>query len=91
MIRATLQQIVAQRAATDPHIHYLDGLTLYGPVDEDTLPLPDALHPDGQTHRLIGERFAAQAFAESGPFGGAVGAGGPRQAERRTGSVETPC
>jgi hypothetical protein len=75
VIRATLQQIVAQRAATDPHMHYLDGLALYGTADQAALPLPDGLHPDGETHRLIGERFAAQAFAETGPFGGAVAAG----------------
>jgi phospholipase/lecithinase/hemolysin len=34
-------------------------LTLYGPADEATHPLPDQLHPDTATHRLIGERFAA--------------------------------
>jgi len=68
VIREELAGIVAQRAATDPAIHYLDGLTLYGEADHDALPLPDALHPDGETHRLIGRRFADAAFGPDGPF-----------------------
>jgi lysophospholipase L1-like esterase len=43
----------------DPHLAYVDGLALYGPADEERLPLPDNLHPDSAAHRLIGERFAA--------------------------------
>ena len=58
VIRTELERIVAQRAATDPHLHYLDGLTLYGEADAADLPLPDGLHPDAATHLLIGERFA---------------------------------
>ena len=68
VIREELAGIVAQRAATDPAIHYLDGLTLYGEADHDALPLPDALHPDGETHRLIGRRFADAAFGPDGAF-----------------------
>ncbi|MBA8796020.1 lysophospholipase L1-like esterase [Friedmanniella endophytica] len=68
VIRAELARIVAERAATDPALHYLDGTTLYGAADVDTHPLPDALHPDAATHRLIAERFAAHAFAPGGPF-----------------------
>jgi hypothetical protein len=68
VIRAELARIVAQRAVTDPAIHYLDGLELYGASDHDAHPLPDALHPDGATHRLIGERFADVAFGPDGPF-----------------------
>jgi len=60
---------VAGRRADDPHLHLLDGLSLYGPADAEQHPLPDALHPDAATHRLIGERFAAVAFAAGGPFG----------------------
>lgn len=30
--------------------------------------LPDALHPDHRTHRLMGERFAALAFGSGGPL-----------------------
>jgi hypothetical protein len=58
VIRAELARIVAQRAAADPHLHYLDGLTLYGEADAAELPLPDGLHPDPETHLLIGDRFA---------------------------------
>jgi hypothetical protein len=58
VIREQLQAIVAQRAAGDANIHYVDGLELYGPTDNLRLPLPDELHPDAASHRLIGERFA---------------------------------
>ncbi|WP_147794668.1 GDSL-type esterase/lipase family protein [Cellulomonas sp. Y8] len=59
---------VAGRRADDPHLHLLDGLSLYGAADAEEHPLPDGLHPDPVTHRLIGERFAAQVFAAGGPF-----------------------
>lgn len=68
VIRDELARIVAQRTAEDPHLHYLDGRDLYGPADSAELPLPDRLHPDAATHHRIGERFAAHAFAEDGPF-----------------------
>ncbi len=62
---------VAGRRAEDPHLHLLDGLSLYGPADAEQHPLPDALHPDAATHLLIGERFAARAFGAGGPFAAA--------------------
>lgn len=58
-IRDQLAAIVARRRDDDSLIHYVNGLTLYGPADEAIHPLPDQLHPDATTHRLIGERFAA--------------------------------
>ncbi|WP_094192096.1 GDSL-type esterase/lipase family protein [Streptomyces katrae] len=69
VIREELARIVRQRAAEDPYLYHLDGRELYGEADAAGLPLPDALHPDADTHRRIGERFAALAFAEGGPFG----------------------
>ncbi|MBB5850231.1 GDSL-type esterase/lipase family protein [Amycolatopsis umgeniensis] len=57
-IRGELARIVKERSATDPNLRYLDGLELYGEADHAALPLPDNLHPDAATHRLIGERFA---------------------------------
>lgn len=60
VIRQQLAAIVAQRAREDAHLHYLDGLDLYGAADHERLPLPDRLHPDAAIHRLIGERFAPQ-------------------------------
>ncbi|MEW1676355.1 GDSL-type esterase/lipase family protein [Streptomyces noursei] len=77
-IRDELARIVRQRAADDPHLHYLDGRELYGHADHAELPLPDALHPDAATHRRMGERFAERAFAPDGPF--ATGAPAPRSA-----------
>ena len=63
VIRDQLAAMVRQRAGSDENLHYLDGLRLYGPDDVDDLPLPDRLHPDGATHRLIGERFVDLAFS----------------------------
>ncbi|WP_181771327.1 GDSL-type esterase/lipase family protein [Amycolatopsis pittospori] len=61
-IRGELARIVKERSAGDPNLGYLDGLDLYGEQDNAELPLPDELHPDAATHRLIGERFARLAF-----------------------------
>lgn len=60
-IRAELARIVEQRQ--DPHLSYVDGLSLYGAEDAVGLPLPDDLHPGAATHRLIGERFAASVLS----------------------------
>lgn len=68
VIRDELKRIVKERAAEDEHLHYLDGLTLYGVPDAAVHPLPDALHPDGKTHQLMGERFAERAFAAGSPL-----------------------
>ncbi|MER7053564.1 MULTISPECIES: GDSL-type esterase/lipase family protein [unclassified Streptomyces] len=70
VIREELARIVAQRAADDPNLHYLDGRDLYGEADAAELPLPDDLHPDAATHRRIGERFAGLAFTDRGAFSG---------------------
>ncbi|MET8054919.1 lipase, partial [Streptosporangium sp. NPDC005286] len=68
VIRDELTRIVRQRAATDPNLHYLDGLDLYGETDYAERPLPDELHPDPATHQRIGERFAHLVFGDGGPF-----------------------
>jgi hypothetical protein len=68
VIRGELARIVGLRAATDPNLHYLDGLDLYGEADHAELPLPDGLHPDSATHQRIGERFAQFVFGAGGPF-----------------------
>ncbi|MFF7052928.1 GDSL-type esterase/lipase family protein [Streptomyces griseorubiginosus] len=70
VIREELARIVKQRAAEDPHLHYLDGRELYGEPDAADRPLPDDLHPDAATHRLMGERFAGAVFGADGVFGG---------------------
>ena len=63
VVRDELARIVAQRAESDPHLHLLDGRELYGEDDYAVLPLPDELHPDAATHRLMGRRFADLALA----------------------------
>jgi hypothetical protein len=68
IIREVLADIVKQRSAEDPNLHYLDGLDLYGESDHDELPMPDAIHPSPEGHRRIGENFAKLVFANSGPF-----------------------
>ncbi|MET9351881.1 GDSL-type esterase/lipase family protein [Streptomyces sp. NPDC006617] len=69
VIRDELSRIVSERAADDGNLYYLDGRELYGQADAADLPLPDDIHPDAATHRLIGERFAKLAFADGGAFG----------------------
>lgn len=68
VIREALSGLVEQRSADDPNLYYLDGRSLYGEQDFAELPLPDQLHPDAATHRRMGDRFAALAFAPGGPF-----------------------
>lgn len=58
VIRDALRRIVEQRSTHDTNLFYVDGRELYGPTDHDELPLPDALHPDGDSHCRIGQRFA---------------------------------
>lgn len=69
VIRDELSRIVSERAADHENLYYLDGRELYGQADAADLPLPDDIHPDAATHRLIGERFAKLAFADRGAFG----------------------
>ena len=68
VIRRVLAGSSCSAPPTDPHLHYLDGLTLYGEADAAELPLPDDLHPDAATHLLIGERFAATILGSGGAF-----------------------
>ncbi|WP_034287802.1 GDSL-type esterase/lipase family protein [Amycolatopsis benzoatilytica] len=68
VIRQELARIVAARG--DAALFYVDGLSLYGEKDFAAHPLPDALHPDAATHRLVGERFADTVFGDGGPFSG---------------------
>ncbi|GAA3708660.1 SGNH/GDSL hydrolase family protein [Zhihengliuella alba] len=60
--REVLAEVVEERAAEDPNLHYLDGRELYGPQDAERWPLPDRLHPDSEAHRAMGERFAELAL-----------------------------
>jgi hypothetical protein len=61
VIREELERIVKQRAADDPNLYYLDGQELHREGDPA---LPDDLHPDAETHRLMGPRFAELGLAQ---------------------------
>ncbi|MFD0632397.1 GDSL-type esterase/lipase family protein [Catenulispora yoronensis] len=65
VVRRELRRIVAERAATDPNISYLDGLELVGLAEADEF-LGEGLHPNPAGYRLIGERFAERAFGAGG-------------------------
>ena len=68
VIRDALTEIVDSRS-DDPNLHYLDGRALYGESDAQRYPLPDGLHPDTDTHALMGKRFADRVFGPGGAFG----------------------
>lgn len=65
VIRDAMKTVAALRE--DSKLTYVDGLDLYGPADADLLPLPDSLHPDTETHELIGRRFVRHLAACSAP------------------------
>lgn len=67
VVREALAEVAAVR--DDPHLHLLDGLSLYGPDDAAEHPLLDGLHPDTETHHLVAERFSAWALGDDRPFG----------------------
>ena len=48
----------------DRHLHYLDGLTLFGVADAGDL--PDDLHPNPAGYARMGERFAGAVFSPDG-------------------------
>ncbi|WP_340644936.1 GDSL-type esterase/lipase family protein [Phenylobacterium sp.] len=65
-MRQLLREVVTARIRTgDAAIGYLDGLELFGPADAALL--PDALHPNTEGYRLMGERF--HDLVLSGPEG----------------------
>ncbi len=68
-IRAAMSKLVAtRRELGDEKLHYLDGLSLFGP--DDAGDLPDDLHPNAAGYARMGERFAALAFGADGALAG---------------------
>lgn len=66
-VRTLLEGIVAKRRAEgDLHLHYLNGLDLFGP--NDVHDLPDGLHPNAAGLVRMGERFGRLAFGANGVF-----------------------
>lgn len=66
-IRELITNVVERRQkAGDAQLHLLDGRELFG--EGDVGDLPDGLHPNTAGYRRMGERFAALAFGEAGPF-----------------------
>ena len=66
-IREVLQGIVeARRASGDQHLHYVDGLELFGADDEHLL--HDRLHPSPEGYALLGRRFEDRAFGPGRPL-----------------------
>ena len=54
-IREILSEVVAQRSAADPNIHYLDGLQLFN--ETEALTMPDGIHPDAAGYRTMAANF----------------------------------
>lgn len=74
VIRDEIERVYRERVASDANLFLLDGLELYGPDDAESHPLPDGLHPDPATQRLIGERFARRVFGPGGALTARLGA-----------------
>ena len=64
--RHHVAHVAGVRAAAGEKIHYLEGLSLYGPQDTKRFTLPDSLHPDAELYAEIGQRFAHAVFGEGG-------------------------
>ncbi|HEX2036940.1 MAG TPA: SGNH/GDSL hydrolase family protein [Chloroflexota bacterium] len=61
MREAVAGAVEALRAHGDRHVHYVDGMTLFGP---DLLPfLPDDLHPNAEGYQAMGQNFLREVAA----------------------------
>ena len=55
-VREIVSEVIDRRRASgDAHLHYVDGLTLFGAADAEDL--PDDLHPNPAGYVRMGERF----------------------------------
>ena len=53
------EAVEAMRAHGDAHVHYVDGLTVFG--EEDLALMPDNLHPDSEGYRVMAAKFMEKA------------------------------
>jgi len=53
--------VAALRAHGDRHVHYIDGLALFGPDFAHLL--PDDVHPNAEGYKALGKRFLAEVAA----------------------------
>ncbi len=58
------EAVTARQGSGDDRIRYLSGLELFGPADRDDL--PDALHPNPDGYRRMGERFNTLMLGKDG-------------------------
>jgi len=64
-VREIISEVVhLRKRAGDAHLHYLDGLHLFGA--EDAKDLPDDLHPNPEGYARMGQRFARAVFSHAG-------------------------
>lgn len=61
MRREIAETVELLRARGDRHLHYLDGLEWFGPVDGNLL--TDGLHPGAEGYELLGSRFGGRLAA----------------------------
>jgi hypothetical protein len=68
LMRELIESVVeARQRRGDRHLHYLCGLSLFGPDDADDL--PDDLHPNPEGYIRMGERFHDAVFSAGGIWG----------------------
>ena len=64
-VREILADVVdVRRRGGDRHLHYVNGLKLFGATD--AADLPDDLHPNPAGYARMGERFVREVFGEDG-------------------------
>lgn len=74
--REVLAQVHADRSPLDPHLHVLDGRSLFGA--DDTRHLYDGLHPDPEGLMLIARRFPSALATSLGNDAAILMRGGSR-------------
>jgi lysophospholipase L1-like esterase len=61
MRQEVAEAVQVLRSHGDRHVHYIDGLEIFGPADARLL--PDELHPNAEGYKLMGGRFVEKVAA----------------------------